>query len=94
MIERLRAPQGAWDEDTVKVIEKVNEIVDILNGGNGKKTTPTPRETKERGKANTKVRETTRQPSDKDEVKAKANVTMTMGTPTQKKERDISTRGG
>lgn len=31
MIGRLEPPRGAWDEDIVRLIEKVNELVDAVN---------------------------------------------------------------
>lgn len=46
MIEKIAPQSGAWNEDTTRIIEKLNEIVDILNGKNdkdqknGKKTAP------------------------------------------------------
>jgi hypothetical protein len=95
MIQKLGPQHGAWNEDTVRIIGKVNEIVDLLNGKNEKKTTLDPKEAKERGKgkANTKVN-TTDQLQDKAKAKPKARVTTTVGTLTPKKEKDHTTRGG
>jgi hypothetical protein len=94
MIERLDSIRGAWNEDTVRLIKKVNEIVDTLNGESGKKVAQDPRETKERekGKTDTKVK-TPHKTADKDKVGAETGPEMTMGTLTRKKERTTSTRG-
>ena len=59
MIQKLGPQRGAWNEDTVRIIEKVNEIVDLLNGKNEKKTTldqPKPKE--EIGIKQKKIKET------------------------------------
>jgi hypothetical protein len=100
MIEWLGPQRGAWNDDITRLIEKVNELVDIVNGNSGKKEISDSRNTKERekekekvpAKVSTKVM-TTHQSQDKDETKAKAKVTSTVGTQTPKKERNYATRG-
>ena len=100
MIERLGPQRGAWNDDITRLIEKVNELVDIVNGDSEKKEIPDSRVAKEREKEKEKVPakvstevKTTHQSRDKDETKAKAGVTATVGTTTPKKERDYATRG-
>ena len=94
MIEKLGPQRGAWNDDIVQLIGKVNELVDVLNGKNEGMTTQDPRETKERGKGkvNTKVK-TSHQPRDKVKAKPEAKATTTVGTPTPKKGKDYTTRG-
>ena len=95
MIKRLGPQRGAWNDDIVQLIGKVNEIVDVLNGKNGRTAAPDPRETKERGKGkvNTKAKDAD-QSQDKAKVKPETKATTTVGTLTPKKEKDYTTRGG